>query len=191
MELQGVIDEIPGLYRVIALGRLRRTPGVDFHVWTGALLPRIDAVDHVVHTVGAVSPGPVGPVARPWYWHPHQEDHLLVLHGERTVELYTHEAGRIVTFVTSADRVLRDGTLLCEGPAVLGWPTRVFHRVTSHPTLGSASVNLATHLPEFDPRINFNIYDVDTATGEFALLREGWKDDAPPAPAGGARPAHA
>lgn len=178
MESKGVIEQVEGLYRVIALAPVRRTPGVQFHALSGDGLPRTDALDHVVHTRGAVSPGPVGAVARPWYWHPHQEDHLLVLHGERTVELYTQAAGRVVTFVTTADRITCEGRVIHEGPAFLCWPVRVFHRVTSHADLGSASINLARRdLEEFDPRTNFNIYEVDTASGEFALLREGWKDD--------------
>ncbi|MDY0143097.1 MAG: hypothetical protein RBR97_14505 [Bacteroidales bacterium] len=41
---------------------------------------------------------------------------------------------------------------------------------------GSASINLATHHDMFDIKTNFNIYDLNTETREYKLLREGFKD---------------
>jgi hypothetical protein len=61
---------------------------------------------------------------------------------------------------------------------MLVWPRYVFHRVVSDPTHGSASVNLATHYPGFDVRTNFSIYDLNIATGEYRVLREGHLDQA-------------
>jgi len=80
-----IIDEVPGLYRIIPLRLMRRTPGVVFDNIPLEAFPRIDALDHVIHERGAVSPGPVGSVKRPWYMHPHQDDNLVVFHGTRYV----------------------------------------------------------------------------------------------------------
>lgn len=41
---------------------------------------------------------------------------------------------------------------------------------------GSTSVNLATHYKGFDIKTNFNIYDLNTKTGNYRLIREGYKD---------------
>jgi hypothetical protein len=168
-----VIAEVPGLYRVIPLRVLRRTPGVAFDVLPRAALPRIDAIDRVLHEPGAVSPGPVGAVARPWYMHPHQEDNLLVLHGTRYVDIYTPAHGRVESFVVTPHRVEHDDRLLFDGPAMLVWPTHVFHRILSDGQTGSASVNFATRSTGFDIRTNFNVYDLDPATGEYRVIREG------------------
>ena len=176
MKHEDIIEEIPGLYRMIALRVMRRTPGVSFDYIAHKLLPRVDAVDRVIHVAGAVSPGPVGDVARPWYWHPHQADNLLVMHGRRYVDLYSPGAGRMLSFVVEPQRIECEGRVIVDGPAMLVWPVHVFHRVVSDPLVGSASVNLATRGEGYDPRTNFNIYDVDLATGASRLLREGWKD---------------
>jgi hypothetical protein len=37
-------------------------------------------------------------------------------------------------------------------------------------------VNLAVHYEGFDIRTNFNIYDVDVATGKFHVIRKGDED---------------
>ena len=76
-----LIDEMEGLYRAVALNPFRRTAGVVFDNVPLEAFPRVDAVDRVVHGPDAISPGPVGDVARPWYMHTHQDDHLVVLQG--------------------------------------------------------------------------------------------------------------
>ncbi len=58
-------QEIPSLYKIIPLKELRKTPGVNFDYLSNKDLPRIDGIDRVIHTTGAVSPGPVGKVTRP------------------------------------------------------------------------------------------------------------------------------
>ncbi len=171
-----VVEEISGLYRIIALEVLRRTKKVAFDLVPMDLFPSIAAIDRVVHGQGALSPGTVVPVERPWYWHTHQEDHLIVLAGSRSVELYTPEHGRIETFAVGPDGIRRGGRLVHEGGAILAWPTRVFHRIVSDPERGSASINLAVRSAGFDIRTNFNIYDLDVRTGEFRVIREGYLD---------------
>ncbi len=170
-----ILAEIPGLYRIIGLSVFRRTPGVSFDNVPVGALPRIDAIDRVIHQQKAVSPGPVAGVERPWYMHPHQDDNLVVLHGSRHVDIYSKQHGRIETFLVEADRIEHNGRLLVNGPAMLVWPRGVFHRIESGPE-GSASLNFAVHYPGIDMRTNFNIYDLDPETGRFMVIREGFLD---------------
>lgn len=170
------IPAIEGLYSIIPMRVFRRTPGVAFDVLPHSSLPQVDAFDRVIHTCGAVSPGPVGDIERPWYMHTHQADNLMVLHGERYVELYTPAHGSIEAFNVTADTIRQGDTVLWDGPAMLVWPTGVFHRVNSSAELGSASINLATHIDGWDVRTNFSIYDLDIATGEYRVIREGYLD---------------
>lgn len=171
-----IIAEVPGFYRIIPLTPLRHTPGVSFDVIPGTLFPQIDAMDRVLHEGGAVSPGPVAGVERPWYMHPHQDDNLVVLHGTRYVDIYTREHGRIESFEVSPNLIKQDGKVIHQGGAMLVWPCFVFHRIRSSGETGSASLNFAVHYPGFDLRTNFNIYDLNVKTGEFRVIREGHLD---------------
>ena len=170
-----IIDEVKGLYTIITIDEFRKTPNVEFKVIADDLLPRIDGIDKVMHRPGAVSPGVDESGERTWYMHPFQDDNLLVLQGERNVEIYTKEHGRIEQFNISTDHVYKNGKLLCETSAMLVWPRGVFHRITSGPE-GSITINLATRYDGFDIKTNFNIYNLDTATGEFSVHRLGHED---------------
>jgi len=176
MPSEWIVEETEGLYRIIRLKVLRKTEGVDFDIVPILKIAKIAAVDRVIHRSGAISPGSVGTVKRPWYMHTHQEDHLLVLHGARRVELYSRAHPRIVRFLVTPDCVQKDGSPASEGPAMLAWPTYVFHRVESDRELGSASLNFAARLDGYDVRNNFDIFDLDPGTGEFKVIREGAKD---------------
>jgi len=171
-----VLEEVQGLYRIIDLKVLRRTPKVWFDVLDVAQISPVAAIDRVLHGPGAISPGRVGPVERPWYMHPSQEDNLMVLHGTRYVEIYTPEHGRIEAFTVTPNRVSMENGKTFDGAVMLVWPRHVFHRIVSCPNEGSASVNLAAHFEGFDIRTNFNIYDLDTATGQYRVIREGHLD---------------
>ena len=59
MKNNPLIAEIPGLYKVMALLPFRKTKGVSFDILPNNLVPKIDAVDRVIHKKRAVSPGPV------------------------------------------------------------------------------------------------------------------------------------
>ncbi len=170
-----IILEEPGFYRIIALQKLRHTPGVHFDCLPMETLPRIDAIDRVIHERGAVSPGPVEGVERPWYMHPAQDDNLMVLYGTRFVDIYSLDHGRVESFEITPERVSRDGQVIHDGAAILVWPRRVFHRIKSGEG-GSASVNFAVHYPGMDIKTNFNIYDLDTRNGKFRVIREGFRD---------------
>ena len=170
-----VLDEVERFWRIIKLKPFRRTEGVAFDILPMQYLPRIDGIDRVVHKRGALSPGSVGGVERPWYIHPHQEDNLLVLQGVRSVDIYTLELRRLEHFVVEPERVLHDGKVVYEGPAMLVWPTNVFHRILSGEN-GSISLNFAVRLPGFNIDTNFSVYDLNTDTGEYRVIREGKLD---------------
>jgi hypothetical protein len=170
-----IVADEEGFWRVIKLAPFRRTPGVYFDIVPMEFLPRIDGIDRVVHEHSAVSPGPVGEVTRTWYYHPFQEDNLLVLRGQRTAEIYSLEHKRVETFVVTPDTVTHNSDVIYEGPCMLVWPTKVFHRIISGEQ-GSVSLNFAVRYPGFDIDTNFSIYDLDTATGNFTLLRPGKVD---------------
>lgn len=170
-----IIDQVAGLYRIIPLSPLRRTPRVTFDNVPMGFLPRIDAIDRVLHEGGAISPGAVGEVGRPWYMHPCQDDNLIVLAGVREVEIYTSAHGRIETFTVTPHEISKEGKPLYRGGAMLVWPAGVFHRIRTGEG-GSASLNFAVHYPGFDIRTNFNIYDLDPVSGAFRVVREGHLD---------------
>lgn len=176
---QSVVEQVEGVYRVLRLSRLRQTPGVSFDVLPPRLVPRVDAIDRVIHQAGALSPGSVGDVERPWYMHPDQDDHLMVLDGKRYVDLFSPILGRMLSFEVEPDRVVREGDVVCETACLVVWPRGVFHRIRSDEETGSRSVNLATHYPGFDIDTNFSIYELDVATGEFTVLRRGSEDQKP------------
>lgn len=173
-----LLDEVARFWRIIKLRPFRRTEGVSFDIVPMQYLPRIDGIDRVIHKTRALSPGSVGKVERPWYIHPYQEDNLVVLHGVRTVDIFTLEHRRLETFVVEPERIIHDGKVIYEGPAMLVWPTNVFHRIVSGDE-GSASLNFAVRLPGFNIDTNFSVYDLDTKTGEYRVLREGRLDQFP------------
>ncbi len=169
-----VIEEVPGFYKIISLIKFRHTPGVFFDNVPMEFLPEIGAMDRVLHDRAAVSPGPVGNVERPWYMHPHQADNLIVLYGTRHVDIFIKKHG-MLSFVVKPNQIQRQGKVVYDGPAMLVWPRAVFHRIVSGEE-GSASLNFAVHYEGLDMRNNFNIYDLNTETGEFRVIREGFKD---------------
>jgi hypothetical protein len=175
MTKNAIVAEIPGFYKVIALKPFRKTEGVSFDILPRDLIPRVDAIDRVIHKNNAVSPSPVGDVHEPWYMHPYQDDNLMVLQGVRYVDIYIRAHGRIESFVITPERLEHDSKILYDGPSLLVWPRTVFHRIKSGDS-GSASINLATHYEGIDMRTNFNIYDLDTETGKFKLIRAGHLD---------------
>jgi hypothetical protein len=184
MPSEWIVEEVEGLYRIIRLKVLRKTEGVDFDIVPILKISKVAAVDRVIHRSGAISPGSVGQVKRPWYMHPHQEDHLLVMHGARLVELYSKAHPRVARFLVTPDGIQKDGKSATDGPAMLAWPTAVFHRIESDRTLGSASLNFAARHPDYNALTNFDVYDLNPATGEFKVIREGYKDQPEEVPAG-------
>jgi hypothetical protein len=171
-----ISDEVKGLYKIIPLKPFRKTPGVMFDIVPMEMFPRIDGIDRVIHEGGAVSPGSVGDVIRPWYMHPFQEDHLMVLQGTRYTELYTSDHGKIEVFDVSPGYIKKNGEIIFDGPAILSWPSNVFHRIKSDDRTGSISVNLAKRHEGFDIKTNFSIYSLDIGNGAYEVIREGYLD---------------
>lgn len=173
--MEHVFDEVERFWRIITLKPFRKTEGVSFDIVPMSFLPKIDGIDRVIHKKRALSPGTVAGVERPWYFHPDQEDNLLVLQGTRMVDIYTLEHRRLEHFVVEPDKVYHNGKLVYDGPAMLVWPVKVFHRIISGDD-GSASLNFAVRGPGFNVDTNFSIYDLDTDSGEYRVVREGKLD---------------
>lgn len=168
-------DIIQGVAYVIPLNPLRDTPNVHFHDVPQELTKDLAAIDRVEHGVGAFSPiAKDRPELRAWYMHPSQEDNLLVVCGQRNIELYTVEHGRIERFEATPHFIKHEGNIVHDGPALLGWGVNVFHRVVSPG--GSISMNFARHFKGFDKKENFNIYELDEATGKYSVVRAGHLD---------------
>ena len=173
-----VFAEEPRFWRIIKLRKFRRTEGVAFDIMPMQALPKIDGIDRVIHQKRALSPGSVGDIERPWYVHTHQEDNLIVLQGKRTAEVYTLEYKRIETFTVTPEYIEHNGKVVYEGPGMVVWPCNVFHRIATGDE-GSASLNFALRYPGFDIDTAFNVYDLNTGTGEYKLLRKGSLDQYP------------
>lgn len=75
--------------------------------------------------------------------HPNQDDNLLVLHGERNVDIYTKEYGKVESFTIAIDCVYKNSELVCLGRFISVWPRGVFHRNASGED-GLIANNLAT-----------------------------------------------
>ncbi|MDD3350535.1 MAG: hypothetical protein PHC40_06790, partial [Eubacteriales bacterium] len=85
---------------------------------------------------------------------------------------------KVEHFDITPNSIHKNGTLIYEGGAILVWPRYVFHRIVSGPE-GSASINLAAHYEGFNIDTNFNIYDLNTETGEYEVIRKGRDDQKP------------
>lgn len=167
-----------GMFHIIPTCLLRRTPNVTFT--TMPLFDDIASIDHVMHGAEALSPSiPGREYERHWYMHPHQEDNLLVVHGVRRVDLFRPGHSRVERLDVTKDRVIHHGKTIFEGEAILGWAPGTFHRVKSGPE-GSNSFNFSRTMGGFDRDTNFNIYKLDTTTGEYELLRYGHEDQPDP-----------
>lgn len=167
--------EVEGLYKIVDLVKFRRTKGVMFDIVPEYLLEGLSGVDRVIHESNATSPGPINAVKRPWYMHIGQSDNLIVLSGERHVDLYSVKHGKVESFIVTNDKIYKNGELICDHPAVLTWPPYVFHRVESKES-GSASLNFAKRTDVFDVKDNFSIYELNPKTGEYKVIREGHQD---------------
>ncbi len=170
-----ILDEVKNLYKIIEFKTFRKTPNVIFDIIPMKLFSHISAMDRVIHESGAVSPGPVGEVERPWYMHHHQDDNLIVFSGQRYVELYNPEHGKIEKFTVTREKVHHGDELIGSGSVMLVWPRNVFHRIISG-NEGSSSLNVAVHYEGFDIKNNFDIYSLDIKSGEHKVIRKGFED---------------
>jgi hypothetical protein len=174
MNREEVLHQVDGFYKITALRPYRKTAGVIFDAVPVKDLTCVEALDRVVHDLGALSPGTVSGVERPWYLHDAQEDNLVVLAGFRDIDLYKN--GELVRFRLTPQRLEITGKEYFDRPVMLSWSTGVFHRIQSSAEKGSASLNIPVRRAGFDLKTNFNIYDLDLQTGESRVIREGHLD---------------
>lgn len=163
-----------GMCYIIPLAKIRETPKVQFHFVPYLVEEGISTIQRVKHEPGAMSPSIEGnETIQPWYMHPHQEDNMIVFEGERIVELYTPEHG-VQTFEATPEKLTHNGKVLIDVPYIFGWHTNVFHRPNS--PHGSMSMFLTRHFNGFDMDTEFNIWELNTETGEHKVLRYGRED---------------
>ena len=167
------------MYRIIPLRILRRTAGVKFDELVPSDIPQIHGIDRVIHAPNSISPGPIDDVtpavSRPWYMHTSQDDNLLVLQGTRYVDIYCPNKKEKASFIVSPDKIYKNDKLYYDGPAMVVWPSGIFHRIISG-VEGSISVNFATRNKGFDLKDNFDIYQLCTTTGVYSLIKSGIED---------------
>lgn len=165
------------MYRLVPLRTLRKTAGVLFDEIVPSDIPKtIDGIDRVIHGPRGVSPGPCEGVKRPWYMHPGQDDNLMVLQGERFVDIYCATKKKKTSFIVTPEKVYKDGKLYIDHPCMVVWPAGIFHRIVSGDE-GSISLNFAVRgHRSFDIKSNFNVYDLNEATGEYKVIRNGFLD---------------
>lgn len=167
------------MYRIIPLRILRRTQGVKFDEMVPSDIPKISGIDRVIHGPNSISPGPVEdisvPIKRPWYMHPGQDDNLLVLQGTRYVDIFCPKTKEKASFIVTPDKIYKNDKLYYDGSAMVVWPAGIFHRIISGEE-GSISINFSTRNHKFDLKDNFNIYNLNTYTGEYHVIKDGSED---------------
>jgi len=163
------------MYRLIPLRILRRTTGVKFDEMVPSDIPKIDGIDKVIHAPNSISPGPIDGIKRPWYMHTGQEDNLMVLQGTRFIDIYCPKLHKKESFIVTPEKIYKNDKLYYDGPAMVVWPSGIFHRIISGDE-GSISINFATRTEKFNIEDNFNIYNLNTHTGEYHVLKKGSED---------------
>ena len=167
------------MYRLIPLRMLRRTSGVIFDEMVPSDIPRIDGIDKVIHMSNSISPGPVEdsvpPCKRPWYMHPGQDDNLMVLQGTRYIDIFCPKQKKKESFIVTPEKIYKNDKLYYDGSAMIVWPAGIFHRIISGEE-GSISINFSTRTNKFNLDDNFNIYDLNTSTGEYNVIKNGVED---------------
>ncbi|KAF0178334.1 MAG: hypothetical protein FD164_2229 [Nitrospirae bacterium] len=170
-----VIREVPGFYRIVALTLFRRTAGVTFDFVPIDMFPKIDAIERVIYESNATSPARVGEVVRPWFMHPVQSDHIVVMHGARKVDLYHPAIGTVETFIITPHEIAHNNQIIFRGGSILSWGAGVFHRIMSDEK-GSASINFVVRHEGYEANTLYNIYDLNIRTGEHQIIRQGTDD---------------
>ena len=167
------------MYRLIPLRQLRRTAGVLFDEMVPSDIPSIQGIDRVIHKANGISPGPCEGVKRPWYTCIPVK--MITYSSYKVNDSLTFTVPRnnkLSSFIITPDKVYKNNKLYCNQPAMIVWPAGIFHRIISG-SEGSISINLSTRTSKFDLANNFNIYDLDTTTGAYKVIRDGASLDKP------------
>lgn len=167
-----IVEKVEWLFHIIPLKQLRHTENVDFEVMS--FFEEFNWVDIVKHEPWARSPGWINWKWDYWYMHPHQEDNLITLSGNRFVELYTKNHAKVEQFEVSYEWIKRNWKWVLKWPWILGWPINVFHR--NYSPEWSISMNFAVRWENFDLGTEFNIHDLNTETWEYNIARVGSLD---------------
>ena len=167
-----IIKKVEGLFHIIPLKRLRHTNKVDFDIMS--FYDEFNGIDIVTHEPWARSPWTVWDKNELWYMHKWQEDNLITLSGNRYVELYDMDNKKVERFEISHEIIKHNWEIIHEGPAILWWPTNVFHR--NYSPEGSVSMNFAVRTNKFDLDTEFNIYELNTNNWEYEVIRIGKLD---------------
>lgn len=171
-EASNIVASEPGVWYIIPIKKLRETTSVEFDAFP--LFREINGIDIVTHEPWAYSPSLPNWDSDVWYMHPGQEDNLITLYWNRTVELYSPKIKRVDVFEVSHERIKLNWKIIHEGPAILWWSIWVFHK--NHSPKGSVSQNFAVRDENFNIDTEFSIYKVDIKTGEYSVARVGSKD---------------
>ena len=169
-----IILKQEGLFHIIPLKQLRHTDCVDFEIMS--LYDEFNWIDIVKHCPWAHSPGAINWKWNYWYMHPYQEDNLITLHWNRIIELYNKDHWKVEKFDISYEWIKRNWKLVLKWPGILWWPTNVFHR--NYSPKWSIAMNFAVRGDNFNIDTEFNIYDLNTQTGDYKVARL-WKLDQP------------
>ena len=173
-ECASIVKSEKGVWYIIPIKRLRETTSVEFDAFP--LFREINGIDIVKHEIGARSPSLPDGDSDVWYMHPGQEDNLITLCGNRTVELYNPNTKKIEEFEISHEEIKLNGELIHKWPAILGWNEGIFHR--NHSPKWSVSQNFAVRDEKFNIDTEFNIYKLDIKSWEYEVVRV-WKLDQP------------
>ena len=174
------------LYRLIPLRVLRKTSGVKFDEIVPSDIPnKISGIDRVIHKENSISPGPIevstsgystSLIKRPWYMHRGQDDNLMVLQGTRYIDIFCPKQKKKESFIVTPDKIYKNDKLYYDGPAMIVWPAGIFHRIISGEE-GSISLNFSTRNKKlFNLEDNFNVYNLNTNSGEYFVIKEGSED---------------
>lgn len=173
-ELDSIVKRKEGVWYIIPIKVLRKTNKVTFDAFP--LFEQINWIDIVNHEPWAYSPNLPNWDIDVWYMHPGQEDNLITLEWNRFVDLYDPKTKKILNFEISYERIKLGWEIIHKWPAILGWNIWVFHK--NYSPNGSISQNFAVRDDKFDLDTEFNIYKLNTKTGEYSVARF-WKEDQP------------
>lgn len=162
-------------YKILLLKKFRSTNGVTFNEIHSVDIPIINGIDTVNHEPNVYSPPRIEDKKRPWYKHNNQSDTLLIIQGTRHIDLYNPITRKKTSFIITPNKLYINNKLYYNGPAMLSWNSGIFHRTISGSN-GSKCINFATRTKDFDIKTEFNIYDLNEATGEAKCIRQGSED---------------
>ena len=99
----------------------------------------------------------------------------MVLQGTRYIDIYCPKKKEKASFIVTPDKVYKNDKLYYDGSAMVVWPAGIFHRIISGEE-GSISINFSTRTNKFNLDDNFNIYNLNTYSGTYTVIKDGIED---------------